>query len=383
MTANQLLSGYVTLQEFVAVDEPGAEPLACSSDGGTAIPAGGLVVAYGNGGAGKTTLFADAAFHFAAGVEWLRIKPARPLCVVWIENEGPRPEFRKKLAAKLEAWTGPSIGNRFHVHEDPWGRFSFRDEEQRRTLIQRLNDVEADLLIAGPVKALGMHGGGTDDDIGDFLTYVEAVQRETGVTVCLIHHENRQGQISGAWESRPDTLLHVQAQGHGRTRLFWQKARWSSALHGTSSSLLWTETGFGFQVEEREDVTDATIADRLLAAALEHGGGSWNTLDDATPGKAADKRRVREQLLKDGLLVNVGAGNRMVLWHRDDPARPTASQGGTHLGTHRVSPASDGGAVEVRPASPVIGGRGRDALDEPHFAGVDSVGDGLFVWGES
>ena len=33
------MSEYVTLEEFVAVDEPGAEPLAASSDGGSVIPA--------------------------------------------------------------------------------------------------------------------------------------------------------------------------------------------------------------------------------------------------------------------------------------------------------------------------------------------------------
>src|SRR5206468_3526077 len=98
---------YVTLEEFVAVDEPGAEPLATGSDGGSIIPAGGLVVAYGNGGAGKTTALIDAAMHFCAGSSWLGlVTPARPLRVVWIENEGPRPEFRKKLGVKLAAWEG-------------------------------------------------------------------------------------------------------------------------------------------------------------------------------------------------------------------------------------------------------------------------------------
>ena len=35
------------------------------------------------------------------------VKPARKLTVVWVENEGPRPEFRKKLRRKVAAWGGP------------------------------------------------------------------------------------------------------------------------------------------------------------------------------------------------------------------------------------------------------------------------------------
>src|SRR5215203_2545992 len=77
-------------------------------------------------------------------------------------------------------------------------------------------------------------------------------------------------------------------RAHGRTRFLWQKTRWSSALHGTSTSLLWAD-GYSFAVEEREDVTDETIADRLLGAALEHAGATWNTIDKATAGKGEDK----------------------------------------------------------------------------------------------
>jgi hypothetical protein len=330
------VSEYVTLEEFVAVDEPGAEPLAASGDGGSVIPANGLIVFYGNGGAGKTTALIDAAMHLAAGAEWLGlVKPARPLTIVWIENEGPRPEFRKKLKRKLDAWGGSAVTSRIYLHEDPWEQFSFRDEQCRATLVQRIRDLtdgteSVDLVIAGPVKAIGMKGAGTDDDIADFLRCVNAVRRETGVTVVLVHHENRAGQISGAWESRPDTLVHVQAQGHGRTRLFWQKCRWSSELHGTSTNLLWAP-GESFVREEREEVTDDTIAALILEAALANGGASWNTVDEAVTGKGDRKRAIRDRLLAAGQLIDTGSGSRMRIWHADDPARPGRDAVGTQL----------------------------------------------------
>jgi len=60
------------------------------------------------------------------------------------------------------------------------------------------------------------------------------------LTVILIHHENKGGKVSGAWEGSGDTLLHVQAAGNGHTIVHVQKARWDSATHGTTLKLAWT-----------------------------------------------------------------------------------------------------------------------------------------------
>src|SRR4051794_9973505 len=89
--------GFTPLEEFAAVNEPGAEPLVSATIGGTVIPSSGLVIVYGAGGAGKTTLVLDASFQFASGSSWLGLlEPARQLRIAIVENEGPRPEFRKK-----------------------------------------------------------------------------------------------------------------------------------------------------------------------------------------------------------------------------------------------------------------------------------------------
>lgn len=357
-TATGARPEFVTLDEFVAVDEPGAEPLAASPGGGTVIPAGGLVMVYGNGGAGKTTLLVDACFHLAAGVAWLGVTPTRPLTVLWIENEGPRPEFRKKLRAKLAAWDGPHVGATFHVHESPWGAFDFRSAEQRDALVQRIHDTDADIVVAGPVKAIGMTGGGTDDDIGGFLACIGDVQDDAAAagrrpTFLLVHHENRAGQISGAWESRPDTLIHVQAQGHGRTRAFWQKCRWSSELHGTAWPLLWRDRE-GFELEAKPDVTDDTIADEILAAVRANPGASWRTVRDAVTGSATDCARVRDTLLAAGRLVNHAARSGYFnLWHPDDPA--SGSEPGTTLEPPLV-PLADDGTERSGSAVPAIKG---------------------------
>jgi hypothetical protein len=72
-------------------------------------------------------------------------------------------------------------------------------------------------------------------------TLVNNVRELAGRTVAfiLIHHENNGGTVSGAWEGVGDTLLHLQAQVHGQTRVFIQKSRWASVYQKTTLELAW------------------------------------------------------------------------------------------------------------------------------------------------
>ena len=348
---------FVTAAEFAAVEEPASEPLAGDSDSGAVIPAGGLVLVYGDGGAGKTTLVLDLVVHLATGKPWLDlIAPVRPLRIALVENEGPRAMFRGKLARKLEAW--PEAGERILVLEEPWQGVTFRDEGQREDLARLVTDAELDLLVAAPLARLGMQGGGTLDEVGEFAALVSDVQRSTErpLAVLLVHHENRAGQVSGAWEGVPDTLVHVQAQGHGHTRVFWQKLRWSSLLHGTTTHLVWAP-GETFTVEAREEITEATMADAILAAALELPGGSWSQIRARVKGNAQDAAGVRDRLIADERLVN-GATREghFCLWVADDPAAPRSD---LRTGWERLSEASpEGAAVQSRSTVPAFSRNG-------------------------
>jgi hypothetical protein len=59
---------------------------------------------FARGGMGKTTAAVELALHLASGVDWLGFEVARPLRVLFIENEGPREPFRAKLELKRELW---------------------------------------------------------------------------------------------------------------------------------------------------------------------------------------------------------------------------------------------------------------------------------------
>jgi hypothetical protein len=313
--------------EYAAVIEPGTDPLVVDGDDGSVIPAGGLVLMYGDGGAGKTTLTLDIACHLAEGKPWLNlIHPARPLRIGVLENEGTRPEHRRLLRDKFDAgWQ--AAGDALRVYEEPWQAFTFGDDEQINELVRYADREQLDLLIAGPVSRIGMEGGGTLDDITRFLSRIGEVQRrvEHPLAVWLLHHENRLGKISGAWEGSPDTLWHVRSVTRGQTTLYWQKCRWST-LHLTTTKLVWLE-GKSFGLDERPVLSDEDIAQGIAQYVLGNGGANWTVIQEAVEGDESRLRKKRDRLIADGVLVNHGTQRRdgkwsYELWHRDDPARP-------------------------------------------------------------
>jgi hypothetical protein len=337
----------VALEEFVAVDEPGAAALV-GDDEGVLIPEGGDVMFYGDGGAGKTTLAVDLACHLAAGDEWLGVPVARRARVLLIENEGPRPLYRAKLRRKLAGWAGNPLGGRVSVLERPWGRLSLAEPDWRELLAEAIGVGEVDVVIAGPVSRLGMNEAGTLQEVRDFMELVREVREGScrPVAIVLIHHENKGGKVSGAWEGAGDTLLHVQGQGQGRLRLFVQKARWSSLHHAATLRLRWAGVE-GFALDEEEAPRPERVWDDIAAYVLEHGGCNWNQIDEAVSGQGEYKRRRREQMLADGLIADVGPGRRFELWHRDDPARPTiASEAGHNPDATAKSASAPGDAPD-------------------------------------
>jgi Bifunctional DNA primase/polymerase, N-terminal/AAA domain len=295
-----------TLEEFAAVNESGAEALL--GDGGDAvIPAGGDVMVYGDGGAGKTTLCVDLACHLAAGDDWLGIAVARPLTVLLVENEGPRPLFRAKADRKVKGWAGSPLGGRVRIVEAPWATLSFAEETHRAALAQVIADHDCDLVVVGPLACSGMTEAGTLAEVRAFLALIDDVRRRSGraVTFLTVHHPNRAGTPSGAWEGAVDTLLHVTGMGHGRTRLHVQKARWSSTWHATTLELNWTE-GDSYEVNVKPELSDDDIADRILAAVRANPGTDWTKVEKAVTGvQGTHRRTIRDRLLTDRVLVNV------------------------------------------------------------------------------
>jgi AAA domain len=295
----------VSIEEFAAVEEEGAEPLLGDTEN-VLIPRGGNMMVYGDGGAGKTTLEIDLACHLAAGDDWLGIHADKPLRVLLIENEGPRPLFRAKLRRKLAAWTASPIEGRVRVVGEPWARFTFAEPEWCDRLAATIQDEQIDIVIVGPLTALGMLEAGNIPQVRAFADLLDGVRVASvrRVTIVLIHHENKGGKVSGAWEGVGEGFWHVQKRGHGHTALYFQKAKWSSAHHGKTLELLWAE-GEGFVVEEREKKDDATVRAEILDHVQQNPGTGWKKVEDAGIAGRAKCVEIREALFAAGELVNL------------------------------------------------------------------------------
>jgi hypothetical protein len=355
-----------SVQEFTETEEPAAAAV-LGTEEAALIAEGGDVMVYGTGGAGKTTLVFDLAFHLAAGREWIGIPVPMARRVLVIENEGPRPMLRRKLRRKLAAWDG-ELGDRLRVYERPWGRFSFADEAWRTRLAQEITTAEIDVVIAGPVSRIGMEEAGTLQEVRAFTELIADVRRRCGraLTVILVHHENKAHTVSGAWEPSGDTLLHVKEAGNGHTIVHVEKARWDNERHHTTLKLAWAP-GESFRPEGERDLLAELV--QLLS------DGTWRTAKEIAASEE-----------KGGIGANISAVKELL----DDPTarfesctgdaakalgrHPTAvlwkvSQGSETPETPAVSPGGGGAGVSVSPL------KGDTSSETPHLPGLGADSD--------
>ncbi len=336
----------VTLQQFVTTTDDVSDPAIGDVDD-MLLPSDGTLLMYGDGGAGKTTLSVDALAHLAAGRDWLGQKIPKPLNVMLIENEGPRGPFRRRLAQKVTGWEHEPFADRVHVLEEPWTRFSLLEGEYRHQLGREITRWETDLVMVGPLASLGAKGTGTPDEVNEFDNLVKDLRENADRTFALwiVHHENKAGDVSGAWERLPDSLIHVSAQGNGKTRVHWRKVRWSSVLHNTSQTLSWS-ANTGFAIDEKKDrdypgeILEAFTADNR-----------WRTAREAAGLISANQDLVRDtmvDLVKTGqMLYEIGPSGRSVnakCWRlrtdSDAPSHPESLDlfQGAPGGTDSVTP---------------------------------------------
>ena len=154
---------------------------------------------------------------------------------------------------------------------------------------------QIDVLIVGPLVTIGMDTHGTLQEVRAFMEWIEDLRRKSGrpLTVMLIHHENKTGDVSGAWTGALDTMLHVQNAGNGHTIVYVKKARWDSSRHGTTLNLAWEGVdGFGLE-GDRDYLADVTtflegdkwLSIREIAQGIEAGEQTVKPILTDNPGR--------------------------------------------------------------------------------------------------
>jgi putative DNA primase/helicase len=329
------------LDEFIA--ERTEMPVALVGDEAEALlPFAGLAILFAKGGRGKTTLAAEAALHMAAGLDYLGFSIARPLRVLFVENEGPREPFRAKLELKHKLWDHEIAGALF-VHTFSWGAFSLADEATRSRLRTFVVENQIDVVIGDPLDTLGIEGVGSPEETRNFMLLLADAGLFRDTAFLLLHHPRKEGaqdeldELSGAWGGKPDTILRLDKLEDNRARLSFPKVRWSRLGARRALILAFDPDTESFTVaheeedEERDYLAEveALLADgtwrvaREIAAPKKNGGigASFETV------KTLLEQHPTRFVSRNG--AEVGRSAQATVWHvASDPGAVPEPDGG-------------------------------------------------------
>jgi AAA domain len=126
------------------------------------IGAGMNINVYGPAGGAKTTLMLDMAEKLTLGRDWLGFPVPRVCRVMFIEAEGSRDHFFAKVNRKFGAQVNENL---FFRH----GFGSLREDAARYELAYLIQFLRLDLVILGPVTALGFDQAGTHAETREFI----------------------------------------------------------------------------------------------------------------------------------------------------------------------------------------------------------------------
>ena len=287
-----------------------------------------MAILFAKGGRGKTTLAIELGLHAASGVDWLGFPTPRPLRVLFIENEGAREMFRRKLAHRHGRWPHEITGGVF-VHTFDWGAFSLTDPGKANAMRKFVENNAIDLVIGDPLDSLGLEGVGSPEETRRFMAAMTAVGLFRDVAFVLLHHPSKAevkdelDEISGAWGGRPDTMLKLDRLDGNRARLSFPKVRWSR--RGTRPALI-----LAFEPE----------SETFERVAEEQPRGERDLLAEITGLLADGEWRTRKEIAASdgGVGANVDAIKRVI---EANPDRFAMRTGDDALRLGRKSPKAE------------------------------------------
>jgi hypothetical protein len=181
------------------------------------IPAGGLVPLYGPPGAGKSFLALDFALCVWTGTPWFGAS-VRQGRVVYIAAEGA-----SGISARVDAWTAerevdPPDDDGLVIVPDALDLLDSTLIDYNRRTIEPGD--EAPSLVIVDTLARCLVGGDENSarDMGRLIANVDAIRREWGCAVLLVHHTGKDGDSergSSALRGAADAMLSLKPSGGG------------------------------------------------------------------------------------------------------------------------------------------------------------------------
>jgi len=251
---------------------------------------------------GKSTLLGDAAARLSNGEEFFG-SSRPPADVLWLGlEEHPVDTLRRFIDF------GADLA-RLHVVRS--GAPDLLDQARRHLAAHPAELVVVDSLQEWARTTLGeAPGDGENHAWGSVVRPLVGLSREFGASVILLHHLRRSdGQTRGASEIQAavDGVLEMHEAGGPTMRRIRGRARWRGEpflvrLNRADRYVLAGGDGAGEEPRAGDD-----LPRRVLRAIQERPGLSTRAVRDAVVGRSADIRAALEELIKQGLVENVGS----------------------------------------------------------------------------
>lgn len=186
---------------------------------------GDLIISYGESTAAKTFGVLDRCWHIALGLPWMGRKTnKRPVLYVCLEGEHG---FEKRMEALKRRYGDP--GNYFAVLAVPvmLVRNPAVGAEGVKTILAAFKDLLAltgeptgHITIDTYSQAIAGDDENTAEDFMHFIGHrINPIRHETGASIELTHHTNKEGDIRGTSSMKPtvDCMMRFERDGDIRT----------------------------------------------------------------------------------------------------------------------------------------------------------------------
>jgi len=189
------------------------------------LPARGMAQFFGDPSSGKTAMVVSLAIHVAAGMDWHGYELDRPGRVFYVAGEG-LDGLGRRFEAQLD-----QVDPTLRPHDLPvylstrpgalllpenrarWAR------EVRAVLNAEPGEPPALIVLDTQARNFGPGNENSSEDMGAFVDQVDALVRETGALVLLVHHtghaDKGRGRGSSAMGAALDASFEVTRPGGG------------------------------------------------------------------------------------------------------------------------------------------------------------------------